>query len=264
MENFYKLSGRSGVLGVINAIVTVLLLSIIIAFLQIYIRNVIYYFIEFFIIYFVYIIYACTLYEGKEKKGHNRNRKLSFIGTTIAATIVIYTLWCANIVINKRVPFFDVFSDPKSVGLYISKNFYFEDVYPILEVLWVYFAFYSIAMLSKYDVYCESCYTWLEKEPLPMTIDATIAKDIKKDMLTGSLRWVDDVRVSKSKPYIQIYITYCGGCDGLNLISAEHSYVKKTSDGTENATEFLFQNLMLSKEKFNKLLEQLGENVNKV
>lgn len=264
MGNFYTLSGRSGLLGVISAVIAVSLSVTIIAFLQLYMRQYFPYFVEFIIIYFLYIIYVCTVYEGKEKKGHNRNRKLSFIGVTVSATIVLYALWCSSLVIDKGVPFFDAFIDPKSVGVYISENFYFEDIYPILEILWVYFAFYSIAMLSKHDVYCENCYTWLEKEPLPMTIDATIAKDIKKDLLTGSLRWIDDVRVSKSKPYIQFYITYCGGCNGLNLISAEHSYVKKTSNGTENVTEFLFQNLMLSKEKFNKLLEQLGENVNKV
>ena len=158
---------------------------------------------------------------------------------------------------------FERLANPAWMSKYILNNFFRDDIFGVLEALWIFFAFYSIGMLSKYDVFCENCYTWLEKEPLPMTINADIAKRIKQDIIVDSIAWVDEVEVSEKKPHIQLYITYCGGCDSLNLLSAEHIYEKQTSDGKENVKEFLFQNLMLTKEKFNQLLERLGENVAK-
>ncbi|BBM86067.1 hypothetical protein [Candidatus Uabimicrobium amorphum] len=263
MANFYQLSGRSGLFGVVNGLFSVTLSAIIVAFLQVYIRQIFPYFIEFIIVYIVYIIMVCTMYEGREKKGNNRNRKLSFVGTTISACIVLYVLWCADAVMYGKGRLFERLADPEWMLQYIQYNFFRDEVYGILEVVWVLFAFYSIGMLSKYDVFCENCYIWLEKEPLPMTINADIAKRIKQDIIVDSIAWVDEIEVAKYKPYIQLYITYCGGCDSLNLLSAEHVYEKQTSDGKEDVKEFLFQNLMLTKEKFNQLLERLGENVSK-
>lgn len=263
MANFYQLSGRSGLPGIINGIFSVALFAIIAAFLQIYIRQIFPYIVEFIIIYIVYILMVCTTYESKEKKGNNRNRKLSFIGTTIAACVALYALWGADAAMHTGGKLFDRLADPEWMAKYIINNFFRDDIFGVLEVLWVFFAFYSIGMLSKYDVYCENCYTWLEKEPLPMAINANIAKRIKQDIIVGSIAWVDEIEVSQKKPYIQLYITYCGGCDTLNLLSAEHVYEKQTSDGKENVKEFLFQNLMLTKEKFNQLLQRLGENVAK-